>query len=275
MSEKQKILITIVLVLLFLLGNLTIFPAINFSVTIIAIILAGILILATYVPITYNGRMIKTLLLCSVILSTFLLVFVKIKPATLNDSEKLYMQHFNLGYEYFRAKDYDKAINEYEAAQNLYNNDRELYIRKAWCYQRRKEYDKALVEAKNALQQNPKDSLYKKANGFQLTGSGEVSIYTTMGECYYKLKNYKEAKIAYSKVITQVTYKYSNVYFKRGLCNYYLQDYEAAKKDFLKHKEIVYSYLEDQNNSEYKAKHPVYTNKHLVNIEEWIKACEK
>ena len=56
------------------------------------------------------------------------------------------------------------------------------------------------------------------------------------------------------------------------LDKYYLNQKEEALRDFYRHKRIVEKYLQDQATSEYKARYPVYTQKHLNNINKWIEA---
>ena len=275
MSNKLKAFMLITIgFLVFFSGGLSIFPRINFQIALVWVGVIVMLFLASYIPFTRRGGIIKLIGLALLMLF-FLSVFWMLKPASLNPQEKQYIKHFDSGYEYFRARDYEKALSEYNLAQGINNDDIELYERKALCYERLKEYDKAIAEAQEALKHDPGNSLYKKAKGFRLINNDEVSIYTIIGESNYKLGNYQAASEAFTEVINQTTYQYSDVYFKRGKCEYHLGNYQKALTDFNKHKGIINQYLQDQRESKYRAKHPTYTNKDLAKLEEWIKACKK
>ncbi len=274
--EKLEIIIISVIAFTVLFScGLTVFPAINVITAVCFLGVVAFIYFGYRIPLTEAGRKIKFAFIgISLILFVTTVVYLT-HPARLNPQEAQYIKHFDSGYEYFRADNYEKALAEYNLAQRINNSDRELYIRKAWCYQDLKEYEKAIAEAQEALKHDAGNSLYKKAKGFRLNGNNEVSIYTIIGESNYKLGNYKEASEAYTKVINQIIYKYSDVYFQRGKCEYRLGNYQKALADFNKHKSIINQYLQDQRESEYKAKHPTYTDKDLVKLEKWIKACEK
>ena len=70
-------------------------------------------------------------------------------------------------------------------------------------------------------------------------------------------------------------YKYKDAYFQRGQAYYHLGQFDKAENDFLKHKEIILEYLEEQNNSEYKNDYPTYTQKDYNRILRWLKACSE
>lgn len=267
---KLKVLLIIIIILLAIFPINNFFPAITIHNLLVFGPFVLVLIYAVYIPETQFYRNIKIgFFIC---FSLFLLSYFTFKPAKLTLEETEYMQHFNAGYECFRSRDLECSIREYELAENLFDTDIELYVRKAWTYEKMKEHEKAIECANKALKLDEKDSIYKKANGFRIGLNSDISIYTTIGDCNYKLKKYEEAKTAYNYVINHIIYKYSDVYFKRGRCEYYLGNKTSALKDFYKHKNIINQYLEEEAKSEYPAKYPRYTYRNLEKIDGWIKA---
>ena len=202
------------------------------------------------------------------------LIFLAI-PHLLSENEKLYMEHLNSGNSLYYQRKYKKALEEYNLAENIYSEDSQLYIYKAYCYRKQKEYAKAIENAKKALKYPDSKSIYKKAHNFKSNLNNDISAYEVIGKCAYAQKNYKVAKEAYSYIINHVTYKYTDAYLYRGICEYYLNEKQAALMDFEKHKQIINSYIYDQTNSEYPSIHPTYTNKNLVNINKWIDATNR
>ena len=70
------------------------------------------------------------------------LIFLAI-PHLLSENEKLYMEHLNSGNSLYYQRKYKKALEEYNLAENIYSEDSQLYIYKAYCYQKQKEYAKS------------------------------------------------------------------------------------------------------------------------------------
>ena len=95
-----------------------------------------------------------------------------------------------------------------------------------------------------------------------------------MGNCAGHLKQYREAIEAYDYVVNHVKYTYSDVYFKRGKCKYYLGLYNEALEDFYHHQQIIQQYFDDQKSAEYKDKYPRYSNNDLADIQAWIDSCK-
>lgn len=229
-----------------------------------------------YVPITKIGQKTKIYLFLAVLSILIGSLIYSATPPLLSNTEKEYIQHLDSGYSFFQNHDYERALNEYKIAENIYKEDSELYIFKAYCYQSQKEYSKAIENAKVALKYPDSKSIYKKAHNFKLINlNNDVKANTIIGECAYEQKQYKEAKEAYSYVIEHVTYKYTDAYIYRGICEYYLNEKQAALNDFEKHRQIINSYIDDQANSDYPSKYPTYTNKDLILVSQWINAAQK
>lgn len=267
-----KVGIAALLCIVYFVGSQGLFPAINNQSLLIYGALFLFFIFIAYVPSSLQGQKFKVIFLLVLCFGGLAFYFFGFLPPRLSTDEERYMQHFNTGYECFRNRDLECSVREYKLAENLFDTDIELYVRKAWMYERMNEYEKAIECANKALKLDEKDSIYKKANGFRFSLNSEISIYTTLGDCNYRLKRYKEAKEAFTYVINNVTYTYSDAYLKRGLCEYYLGEKENALFDFDRHKNIIQSYLDDQAQTDYPAKYPTYNQQDLINLDGWIKA---
>ena len=229
-----------------------------------------------YIPTTETGQKTK--------LYFFLIVFAILTgfsiystiPPFLTTTEKTYIEHLDRGYSFFQNREYENALKEYKLAEDIYKEDSQLYIFKAYCYRRQKEYTKAIKNAKEALKYPDSKSIYKKAHNLKLINlNNDIDAYTVIGKCKYKQKQYKEAKEAYSYIIKHITYKYTDAYLYRGICEYYLNEKQAALNDFEKHKQIINNYIYDRANSDYPDKYPTYTNKDLILVSKWISAVQK
>lgn len=274
----DKNFLIILIITVFILGNAIftqdglMLPGILRS-NIIIFGLIGILLLFGYgyVPTTIIGKKTKVYTVFAVLAILIGILIYSAIPPFLSKSEKMYIEHLDSGYSFYQHGQYEKALDEYSIAENVYSEDSKLYIYKAYCYQEQKEYAKAIENAKKALKYPDSKSIYKKAHNLKFINlNNDISAYTVIGECAYVQKNYKEAKEAYSYIINHVTYKYTDAYLYRGICEYYLNEKQAALNDFEKHKQIINSYIDDQANSEYPSEYPTYTNKSLVNVNQWI-----
>ena len=229
-----------------------------------------------YIPITKIGQKTKIYFFLAVLSILIGFLIYSTIPPFLSTTEKSYIEHLDRGYSLFQNREYETAINEYKLAEDIYKEDSQLYIFKAYCYQRQKEYTKAIENAKLALKYPDNKSIYKKAHDLKLINlNNDVDANTIIGECAYEQKQYKEAKEAYSYVIEHVTYKYTDAYIYRGICEYYLNEKQAALNDFEKHKQIINNYIDDQANSDYPSQYPTYTNKDLILVNQWISAAKK
>lgn len=251
----------------------SVFPYINKGFVFIFGALFVIMLVAAYNPANDFYRKLKAYFFIILSIGLALTSFFIGKPGILNQEEKEYMKHLDAGYKCYQNDNYDCAIKEYELAEFMFDNDPVLYYYKALSYKYLKDYEKAIEQAQKALNYNEKDSIYNKAKGFGLI-KHDIGIYDVIGDCYFELKNYYEAKEAYSYIVNHTSYKYSDVYIYRGICEYYLGEKENALNDFNKHKQVIYTYIEDQANSEYKHPNPTYKQKDIDLVNGWIDSAK-
>lgn len=192
-------------------------------------------------------------------------------------NEAKYMELYNEADDYYsKYDDYDKALEDISEAKMYVNNDYRLYLLEAYVYRYKHDYRNVLNSANKAivlLNSNQK-SVYNKANRLNYPGikkSGLTSAYTLKGKAHYKLGEYALAADAYTKVIENCSYKYTDAYLDRGAAKYYAGDIQGALMDFLEHRTIIYKYFEEMKDMTY----PTYTQKDLDLVNEWISACKK
>lgn len=196
-----------------------------------------------------------------------MILYLNAPSLPLTKAEKEYYQIYINALEDYKNKDYTKAIQKYDAAQRIINTSSDSYLQKAYCYKKINKCTYSIKEAKEGLKYTNKQPIYYKANNYKFQRNDKIALYDLIGECSLKIKNYKEAIEAYTYIIDNSKYRYTDAYFNRGQAYYYLRQFNLAKSDFLKHKEIIMNCMQNEYCSRYK-------EKHLKNIELWINACE-
>ena len=229
-----------------------------------------------YIPKTEQGSKYKIYFFIGFLSILIAILIYAYIPPILNETEKEYMVHFNDGYSLYQDSRYEEALEELRKAENIYKEDSELYIYKAYCYKQLKQYDKASENAKEALKYPDSKSIYKKANNFKLINlNNDISAYNVIGKAAIKTENYEEAKSAYTYIIEHTTYKYTDAFLYRGICEYYLNQKQAALEDFEKQTKIIDDYLYEQSTTEYPAQYPQFTEKDRENVMGWIRATAR
>jgi tetratricopeptide (TPR) repeat protein len=221
------------------------------------------------------NKLLAVFLFVPLFLYMCFLIYIQLPAPKLQGSEAEYMAAFNSGYKSFQNNDCNEALLQYDKAQRIISSDSELYLMKSYCYAEQRNYIRALEEINIAedLYKKKVPSTYAKANKF-LFFDDKVSIYREKGKIDYNLKNYGDSVADFDKEIEAATYKYTDAYFLRGRSKYYNNDKVGALADFIKHEQIITTYLNDQAGSQYKDKYPSYSNSGLVNVAKWIKACK-
>ena len=219
----------------------------------------------------YFAQSITTILIVIALLP-FLFSIYFFVPAFTTPEEKTYTSHIEQGYTYFQNGMYNKALREYDKALNMDNQDHVLYYYRAIVYQKMRHYSKAIQEAENGIKYVNSKSTYFKVKNYKFM-KDDIGLYTILAECYMELGEYEKAIDACNYVSKHVKYKYSDIYFKLGICNYHLNHKQKALEYFNKHRDIIQDYLYEQAATDYPAKYPTYTQNDLININQWIKSC--
>ena len=197
-----------------------------------------------------------------------------ITPNFSNTGEKEYASIVENGYTYFQNNMYSRALIEYDKALDINNEDHVLYYYRALVFEHEGKYDKAIQEAEKGIQYIDKNSVYFKVKNYKFI-KDDICLYDTLANCYMQLKEYNKAISALNYIEKHNKYKFTDVYFKRGMCEFYMNQKNKALDDFEKHRDIIFDYIAEQESSEYKAMYPTYTQKDVANINNWIRATRK
>ncbi len=210
---------------------------------------------------------IRITLCISLILFLFglsMLGYMFLPAMPLTKEEKQYYQLYNEAIELKKSKNYVSAIQKLNAAQNIIETSSDSYLQKAYCYEYLKQYDSCLAEAKEGLKYVDKKPIYYKAKNYKFSDNDKFLLNSVLGDCGLRSNNYNESLQAFSYVINNSQYMYTDAYFKRGKAYYYLGQYNLALADFIKHKSIIEECLKNSCS--------VYKAKNLNNINKWINA---
>lgn len=209
-----------------------------------------------------------TLFIGSIIMITSIgmLIYINAPALPLSKAEKQYYKIYEEALKDYKNKNYTDAIQKYEEAQRIINTSSDSYLQKAYCYKKLNKCTYSIKEAKEGLKYTDKQPIYYKANNLKFQRNDKIALYDLIGECSLEIKNYKDAVEAYTYIIKNSKYRFTDAYFNRGQAYYYLRQFNLAKSDFLKHKEIIKGCIEEEYCSRYEAKH-------LKNINLWLDAC--
>lgn len=222
---------------------------------------------------TQKRRTVKKIIL----IFCFLLIFsslaftayIYISPFC-TEKEKEFASFIDEGYLAYQHKKYEISLEKYQKALTIYEDDSTLYYYTALTYEKKKEYEKAIETAKEGLKFLNKKSRFYKVHNFKFNLRNDIKLYTLLGDCNRKLERYKEAKEAYSYVIKNVKYKYSDAKFYRGICEYYLREKEEALNDFEAYKAMLERFFTDEAERTFKLE--TYSQDDLNRACEWIEA---
>lgn len=112
----------------------------------------------------------------------------------LPENKRLAKQEKEEGNAFYKKKEFDKAIEHYKKAIEHDPTDITFYNNLAAVYFEQKEYEKCIKECENAIEigrENRAD--------FKLIAKSFMRI----GNAYKKMKDYKNAKIAYEKSLSE------------------------------------------------------------------------
>lgn len=221
------------------------------------------------------GKMLTCILLAIVVVYFGFMAYFLMPVGKLSDTETKYISHYKNALSLTRENNYTKALYELSEAEKYCPNDPEIYLEKAYNYKKLKQYDKGILAIKEGLKYVNSKSISDKYYKIRFPNKKDIAMYTVLGEMYEKTKDYKNMKDSYDYVVSHVKYTYTDAYFKRGIAEYYLSEFNLALEDFLKHKEIIQKYIKDQEETKYKAYYPTYDSRDLDNIELWIQATRE
>ncbi len=119
------------------------------------------------------------------------------------------------GVGYFRKKEWDAAIADFNEAIRLNPQDNVLFGNRADSYRNKKEWDRAITDINKAVQLNPKN----RRN------------YYIRGLIFYDQDNYDRAIPEFAQAI-RIDPKYDEAYYYRGRSYFLKKEYKSAIPDF-------------------------------------------
>jgi len=129
--------------------------------------------------------------------------------------QKTKEQWLDDGTSHYNAKEYQKALTDYDRAIQLDPQDADAYYNRGLVYYNLKEYQKAIADYDRALQLNPQ----------------HVGAYYNRGLVYDDLKEYQKAISDYDRVI-QLAPQDADTYNNRGNAYRELKEYQKAISDY-------------------------------------------
>jgi len=185
-------------------------------------------------------------------------------------------------YKYYKLKDYQAALNDYNAALKLRPELPEALSGRGVAKRNLGDYQGAIVDYDLAIKIKPNDAEsysnrgvakahindYKGAiedleKSLSLKPENSTAL-SNLGSTYFKLGDYQKALKIYDKTL-EMNPNYGDAYMNRAGCRYNLSDIDGAMKDYQKAIEI------DPNN------HLAYMNRALIKqnaLKDWKSALE-
>lgn len=123
--------------------------------------------------------------------------------------------YYNRGLSQYKLKNYTEAATDLSVVLKLDSNNIDAYKNRGLAYMKINEYDNALSDFQHLIAFNP----------------SVLEPYKYLGLCYYYKRKYKLANEAFS-IYLESYFDDTEVWFQKGLSNYYYADFDVAIKDF-------------------------------------------
>lgn len=124
--------------------------------------------------------------------------------------------------EYFVSEKYHESLNEFLKLDEEYNLSTHYYAYMGLCFYKENAYEKACT-------------YYEKAKKYiEVCAPGERSLYLyTLGESYFKLQRYAEARTCYEKMLDVCREEEkADAYYHIGFCQYFTGEKIGALHSF-------------------------------------------
>jgi tetratricopeptide (TPR) repeat protein len=167
--------------------------------------------------------------------------------------KKDYLSHNYLGQVYYKMKNYDEAINNFNISIKLNNNVHVTYVNRGSVFEDLEEFEKAIEDYKKAIEINPKayqaynniGNIYTKIGKFDesiknlqiATLSNEFLPFYNLGCLFNRLNKNEEAIKSFNKSI-ELNPTHISSYRNRAYTNLRFKKFILAISDYKKIKEI-------------------------------------
>ncbi len=174
----------------------------------------------------------------------------------------------NRGDYYYRMKDYNKSIADYNTAIKIDSNNTDFYNNRGMSYRDRGEYSQALRDFSKAIEKNDRNSSAYNNLGILFTYKNEVpnadlnfkkaleinpdyaDVYGNTGNLLFTQQKFDSAIISYDKALS-INPDFTNGYYGRGLSFLRLARYDDALKDFRKAESLEPSFADAYSQEAY------------------------
>jgi predicted O-linked N-acetylglucosamine transferase (SPINDLY family) len=167
--------------------------------------------------------------------------------------KKDYLSHNYLGQVYYKMKNYDEAINNFNISIKLNNNVHVTYVNRGSIFEDLEEFEKAIEDYKKAIEINPKayqaynniGNIYTKIGKFDesiknlqiATLSNEFLPFYNLGCLFNRLNKNEEAIKSFDKSI-ELNPRHISSYRNRAYTNLRFKKFILAISDYKKIKDI-------------------------------------
>ena len=167
--------------------------------------------------------------------------------------KKDYLSHNYLGQVYYKMKNYDEAINNFNISIKLNNNVHVTYVNRGSVFEDLEEFEKAIEDYKKAIEINPKayqaynniGNIYTKIGKFDesiknlqiATLSNEFLPFYNLGCLFNRLNKNEEAIKSFNKSI-ELNPTHISSYRNRAYTNLRFKKFILAINDYKKIKDI-------------------------------------
>lgn len=169
------------------------------------------------------------------------------------------------GWTYFRLKEYEQAVSDFNSALALNPEFARAYGRRGLAYSYLKNYQRAIADFDRALELNPLDTwsyehrgrTYRKFGNYRRAiqdfdrvvelDTNHAWAYVHRGITYRLLKDYQQAFADFDRAL-ELRPHYSSILAERGLTSLWMRNLEQAVIDFTQSREIDFYYLQNHNN---------------------------
>ena len=164
--------------------------------------------------------------------------------------------YFKLGYAYYQLRDYDRAIEYYEKANQSSST---TLSNMALAYYMKGEHGEALRMLRKSLQIDPYNSTARsnlplvenafnnQLNSMKSEASDDPQHYYDLGNLFVDTQNYRDALEQYQKAV-ELSPEFVAAIINVGNCYYMLQDYDEAVAAFKRALEIEPSNVQANRN---------------------------
>jgi len=171
---------------------------------------------------------------------------IKDKPsiAAYYRDDRIIVDYFYLGLNYYKQGEYDLAVTEFSRALLVNPDFAMAYYNRAVAYSQKGQFNKAISDYNKAIEADPKfaEAFYNRGTIF--TEQGQIELDPELAEAFYNRGNINTEQDQHDKALSDYTKaikmnpKFADAYYNRGSIYYGKGHYGLAISDYSKAIEI-------------------------------------